>query len=185
MRFLRIVPLILGLATIAKADLILHYTGGQLTPCVDGTGCQVSIDLGLFSPLPANFSATYTDASFHQFIEPTVLASDGLHTLNDSWGTNATGFVRTDAAGNLSDWGLLFEGGIGGGIGGTLRFETIQIGPGGSSVDIIGGGMDRQEFFAGPGTWEVTPEPSSALFLGTVIFCVVLMCRGRMSSTQP
>jgi hypothetical protein len=177
---LRIVPLLFGLTAICKADLILHYTGALLTPCVDGLGCQVGIDLVLFNPLPADFFAADTDPSFHQFVSTATTATDGIHTLQASWGTNATGFIGTNDFGNPIIWDIFVEGAIDG-----SRFETIQSLGGqensGSLVRIITNGRS-QEFSAGPGTWVVTPEPSSALFLGTVIFCVVLMCRGRMST---
>jgi hypothetical protein len=171
--FLRIVPLLFGLTAVSRADLILHYTGGQLTPCVDGVGCQVSIDLLLLNPLPANFSAQYIDPVFHQFVAPSVRASDGYHVLNDAWGTNATGFIDTDAQGNISSWSMLFEGGIG-----LEGFETIEAsggpgGQGGSLVEIIGPN-GRHIVTAGPGsTWQVTPEPGSWALAGMAFIACV------------
>jgi hypothetical protein len=170
---MRLLVTILLFCGISRADLILHYSA-PISPCVDGTGCQVSIDLDVFSLLPANFSAENMggvlghDPGFLQFFNPTgTIISDGVHTLGASWGTNATALIETDSAGNISVWDIFVEGP--GGIdpsSGIPRNEVIDV----NSVNrsYVQLTTDHRDLFAvGPGTWVVTPEPGSVICLGT------------------
>jgi hypothetical protein len=165
------VPLLFVLAGISKADFILHYRGGPLTPCVEGA-CRVSIDMLIEEPLPGNASlSSLQSADFVKYISPDVVVSDGIHTFHDVWKINASiENLSTDAAGNLSGWRLFFEG-----LEGT---EGIWVFSGvGDQVSISG---TASSFSSSPGTWEVTPEPGSWALAGTAfIACAGIERRRR------
>jgi hypothetical protein len=188
------------LAWPAAADVTYHYTGTPFTvfnndglpnsySCVNGIGqCRLSGTLHLADYLPADFSGSVI--GFGNYM------TDGINRIELAVGLNTELELATDHFGNIVDWAWFAEGwgmrgpyGSYGYVGGFASASSLALplsniwGIGDTSV--ISAGSDVAFAFAAePGTWTVTPEPSSCVLLVVIVgITFVSLYRRTMRST--
>jgi hypothetical protein len=195
---LSVAILLLGLGESARATAIYEYAGNFYDTISDTTppagtyttSMRVTGRLSLASPLLPDQPLQDISGSLLGFS-----FSDGRSTLDDTNSSLIQIDIRTDAQGDISDWIVkAFTDSAPFAAAGDRNAEIItarsyvDLGSIGECTAASAGmcttaGLDSASAtLAGPGTWTLVPEPSSALLLGGGL--LVLACRGRRSASN-